>query len=185
MNDYETVRAKVESILTPGFSYQDGKFVYDKVCELPEDALILEIGSWQGRSTCAMGFACVGTRRRIVSVDVEPEGEPSRTGFRRNVVAMGLRELVTEIIGDSRQVMKGWTTPLDFAFIDGNHDYPFVLSDFELTYPWIKHGGWIAFHDMDDPATPGISKMWNEAASKLLDCHQRVAGSCILAGRKP
>ena len=184
MNDYEAVRAKVESISTAGFSYQDCKFVYDKVCELPDDALILEIGSWQGRSTCAMGFACLGTHRHIMSVDIEQEGSLTRTGLRNNIAAMGMREVITELIGWSQEIMKEWTTPLDFAFIDGNHDTS-VLSDFALTYPWIKRGGWMAFHDMDDPRTPCVSRMWNELASKLLDCHERVNGSCIIAGRRP
>ena len=185
MGNYEAVRAMVEGIPTAGFSPQDGKFVYDKVCELPDDALILEIGSWQGRSTCSMGFACLGTHRRIVSVDVAAEGDPVREGLRRNISAMGLRDVITELIGESHAIMKAWTTPLDFAFIDGAHDDPSVFGDFELTYPWIKRGGWVAFHDMDDPRTPCVSRMWNELASKLLDCHERVNGSCIIAGRRP
>jgi len=37
--------------------------------------------------------------------------------------------------------------PLDFAYVDGNHRYPYVLQDIALFYPKIKIGGLIAGHD--------------------------------------
>jgi len=36
---------------------------------------------------------------------------------------------------------------LDFAYIDGNHEYEYVLRDIELYYPKIKNGGVIGGHD--------------------------------------
>jgi len=36
---------------------------------------------------------------------------------------------------------------LDFAYIDGNHAYKYVLQDIELYYPKIKDGGVIGGHD--------------------------------------
>src|SRR5215471_2594710 len=37
---------------------------------------------------------------------------------------------------------------LDLLFIDGNHTYPAVKSDFELYSPLVRPGGMIAFHDI-------------------------------------
>ena len=36
---------------------------------------------------------------------------------------------------------------LDFVFIDGNHDYPYVKEDIELWTPKVKKGGIVAGHD--------------------------------------
>lgn len=36
---------------------------------------------------------------------------------------------------------------LDFAYIDGNHDYSFVLADLDSWYPKVKPGGLIGGHD--------------------------------------
>lgn len=36
---------------------------------------------------------------------------------------------------------------LDFVYIDGNHDYSFVLEDLDLWYPKVKVGGIIGGHD--------------------------------------
>ncbi len=37
--------------------------------------------------------------------------------------------------------------PLDFVYVDGNHDYEFVKSDIEKFYPLLKNGGVMGGHD--------------------------------------
>jgi len=39
---------------------------------------------------------------------------------------------------------------LDFVYIDGNHEYEYVLDDIKLYYPHIKSGGFIGGHDADN-----------------------------------
>lgn len=42
--------------------------------------------------------------------------------------------------------------PIDFLFIDGDHNYEGAIKDFEMYAPLVKSGGIIAFHDiMRDP----------------------------------
>lgn len=57
---------------------------------------------------------------------------------------------------------------LDFAYIDGNHSYNYVLADLEMWWPKIKHGGMIigddAFDKLDDPnrdTNGDISIVWD------------------------
>lgn len=38
---------------------------------------------------------------------------------------------------------------LDFVYIDGNHDYEFVVKDISLYYPKLKMGGLLSGHDYD------------------------------------
>jgi len=50
--------------------------------------------------------------------------------------------------------------PVDFIFIDGDHTYEGVRSDFEMYKKLIKRGGYIAFHDTE--YAEGVSRFWSE-----------------------
>jgi predicted O-methyltransferase YrrM len=55
--------------------------------------------------------------------------------------------------------------PIDFAFIDGDHTYNGVKSDFQLYGPLVRAGGLIAFHDIcPRPESPDIQvdRFWAE-----------------------
>jgi predicted O-methyltransferase YrrM len=58
--------------------------------------------------------------------------------------------------------------PLDFLFIDGDHSYAGVKSDFEQYAPLVRSGGLIAFHDIvDHPdynAGGDVPRFWRELA---------------------
>jgi predicted O-methyltransferase YrrM len=41
----------------------------------------------------------------------------------------------------------GWTTPIDFLFIDGDHSWQGISDDWRLWAPWISPGGIVALHD--------------------------------------
>lgn len=41
--------------------------------------------------------------------------------------------------------------PLDFVYIDGNHDYKFVSEDIEIWTPKVKKGGLVSGHDYNIP----------------------------------
>jgi cephalosporin hydroxylase len=51
---------------------------------------------------------------------------------------------------------------IDFLFIDGDHSYDGVRSDFELFSPLVRAGGIIAFHDIDDGVSIGVKQFWGE-----------------------
>lgn len=56
---------------------------------------------------------------------------------------------------------------LDFLFIDGDHTYEGVKQDFEMYSPFVKSGGIIALHDINDTQRHRnrnvyVSKFWNE-----------------------
>jgi len=56
---------------------------------------------------------------------------------------------------------------LDFLFIDGDHTYEGVKQDFEEYKEFVKSGGWVAFHDINDTKHHRemdvyVGKLWNE-----------------------
>jgi cephalosporin hydroxylase len=54
---------------------------------------------------------------------------------------------------------------IDFLFIDGDHSYPGVKSDFELYAPLVRQGGVIALHDIcvaRPELDSHVDQFWNE-----------------------
>ena len=56
---------------------------------------------------------------------------------------------------------------LDFLFIDGDHTYEGVKQDFEMYSSFVKNGGYVAFHDINDTEfhrqlNCHVAKFWNE-----------------------
>jgi hypothetical protein len=52
--------------------------------------------------------------------------------------------------------------PLSFCYIDGNHLYEFVSSDFKNTDEFLEPGGFILFDDSAKDFHPGVSKLMDE-----------------------
>jgi predicted O-methyltransferase YrrM len=47
----------------------------------------------------------------------------------------------------SQVLTVGWSTPIDFLFIDADHSYPAVKADWEGWAPHVVSGGHVAMHD--------------------------------------
>lgn len=66
----------------------------------------------------------------------------------------------------SYNVVKVWSKPIDYIFIDGDHKYDAVKQDFNDWFPLVKQNGIIAFHD--SAAFRGGPRYW-EGPSKFVD----------------
>lgn len=77
-----------------------------------------------------------------------------------------------------RELLEG--KGIDFLFIDGDHSYEGVKSDFHLYYEFVKRPGIIAFHDILDKC--GVDRFWAEIKPKyrsmelVEDYNQNCAG---------
>jgi predicted O-methyltransferase YrrM len=60
------------------------------------------------------------------------------------------------------QQVKAITPSLDFLFIDGDHRYEAIKSDFNMYSSLVRPGGIIAFHDIAINEEGGGSRFWNE-----------------------
>lgn len=184
---YAEAEPYVQSV--PGWMLEgQEKFLFDKVKSLPDGAVILEMGADRGRSTSAMALACVGTRKKIFSIDTFA-GNSGMMGknddyyleWRGNLERLGVGDYVTGLQGYTFDVLPTWNRPVDFTFIDASHEYIDVLNDLRLIYPFVKQGGWIAFHDVE-PGWPGPWRVWLEYGIPLLTDHETV--HTLSCGRK-
>jgi predicted O-methyltransferase YrrM len=70
-------------------------------------------------------------------------GSPER--FAANTAQFGPRSVLLRTT--SAEALKTWSTPLDFLFIDGDHNYDAVLFDLQSWKRWLKPGALMAMHD--------------------------------------
>jgi cephalosporin hydroxylase len=121
----------------------------ERVSEL-QPAAICEIGAATGGTLCAVSHTAIDTAT-IVSVDYD--FTPARMHAVPRLARRGQK--VTCIAGDShtpavhsRVVSALGSARLDLLFIDGDHSYDGVRSDFEMYRGLVRRGGMIAFHDI-------------------------------------
>ena len=139
--------ARIESLLLP----LEPLALYRLCKMLPENTKILEIGSYQGGSTVAIGHAIAGTNKSLYCLDpwqnyLDQDDFVVFNNFLRN----------TSFIGENLRVLKGKSTAFaellagkefDLIFIDGAHDYMSVRADIIIAFSAIKAGGIICGHD--------------------------------------
>ena len=115
--------------------------------------VIVEIGSWKGRSTIVLAAgARAGAGGPVYAVDPHqglPQlgGEPTFAVFQANIAAAGVADLVRPLQQRSADVARGFTSPVELIYIDGAHDHAAVLEDFTAWFPTVLDGGVMAFHD--------------------------------------
>jgi predicted O-methyltransferase YrrM len=140
--------------------------------DLPAPQVIVEIGSYQGKSTVLLGsvMKTYFPQGKVYAIDPH-EGvvgaadqglqalPPTLLRFKQNIENAGLTSVVETIQEFSFNVK--WERPVSLLFIDGLHDYPNVARDFWHFAGWLKQGGYIAFHDYAD-YYPGVQAFVNE-----------------------
>lgn len=131
---------------------------------------VLEIGSFEGLSTCYFLWRLSGAQLTCVDTFAGSPGLPSgaRPGleeaFDRNVELVDSTR-VRKLVGDSRRVLldlAGEAPRFDLVYVDGSHRGLDVLVDGALSWPLLEVGGVIVFDDYgwallgDDPLSrPG------------------------------
>jgi predicted O-methyltransferase YrrM len=126
--------------------------------------MIVEVGSWLGRSTCALAANTNGT---VWAVDTWagteqqghdlPDHESLFKQFKENVSGLN----VIPVVSESVDAAKRFSCGLDMIFIDANHDYEKVKEDIGIWSPLLKTGGIFCGHDYGG-AWVGVTKAVNE-----------------------
>lgn len=118
---------------------------------------IVEIGSWKGKSTTCLSLGSkAGAGTPITAID--PHTGSSEHGdvdtyaeFLHNIDRNGITDMVEPIREYSQNVGKEWDKPVELLWIDGAHEYEYVLQDLEIWEQFLIDGGVIAFHDSTMP----------------------------------
>ena len=144
----------------PGFlTEREARFLALVAACAPAQGVILEIGSFKGKST--VGLASIALRYGLGPVvAVDPHTAPAVTDyghgtaqsswedFRMSLERAGVTHAVEAHRAYSRDLARGWNRPIRFLWIDGDHTYQGAKADIELFRPHLVPGGIVAMHDV-------------------------------------
>jgi predicted O-methyltransferase YrrM len=131
----------------------------------PVDGDVVEVGSWQGRSTCYLAAACRDADNGRVHAIEHFKGNPGKqdkyvvgaedlsdlkANFQQNIARLGLTDRVVLHDGRSEDVadqVRADVSAARLLFLDGEHTYPALSRDLELYADLVAPGGVIVFDD--------------------------------------
>jgi hypothetical protein len=122
-----------------------------------ESGCIVEVGSYRGRSTAALGLGSLDGHRAPVFA-IEPHesftgvfggnfGPADRAAFYRAMLATGVWEVVRLVNLSSEVVAAGWTRPVGMLWLDGDHTYEGVRRDYRCWEPHLEEDAVLALDD--------------------------------------
>lgn len=156
-NQIEKLLNKIMSI-DGQISRNEAKNLIKLAKNISSDNVIVEIGSYQGRSTLALAFgSLLGNHNRIYAIDPHIEffgmlggqfDPKDQAKLYYNLVKYKVGEIVAVVSLSSLNAAKSWSLRnIGLLFIDGDHTYDAVRSDYESWAPFLIEKGIIAFHD--------------------------------------
>lgn len=103
------------------------------------DGVIVEVGSYQGKSTVFMARV---TKNPIYAIDPHYLGSYKKflgnTKKYKNIIPLKKT---------SAAANKNWRLPISLLHIDGNHEYKFAKQDLELWLSHLENNGTVICHD--------------------------------------
>jgi predicted O-methyltransferase YrrM len=175
-------RAMLESLRgIEGLMLEKEALALFRMCKrLPDKARILEIGSYQGGSTLAIGHAISGSKIELYCLDPWSNylDQGDFADFERSKISDDFRIINnfiknTAFIGDNLRMLRGKTSAFaellegkgfNFIFIDGAHDYDSVRYDIKVAFSALKPGGFVCGHDYHSEGH-GVVRAVNELIS--------------------
>ena len=145
----------------PGFLLEnEARFLGMMAACAPRDGVIVEIGSFKGKSAVMLGkLAKHYGFGPVVAIDphnfnnaelAEHRAEPGATSydeFLRNIESAGVAPYVEVHRAFSTELAKTWNRSIRMLWIDGDHSYAGAKGDFDGFMPHMIPGGFVALHD--------------------------------------
>jgi hypothetical protein len=126
--------------------------------ELPLDAIVVKIGAGAGTDTIAI--LEITEDIILFSVDILAGESPATTNEHLRLIENGYDQsgCVVRIWGDSKVCGLRWPISVDFLLIDGDHSEEGLAGDIKTWFRHVKSGGFISFHDYDEPKWPAVKE---------------------------
>jgi len=128
--------------------------------KVPKDGVIVEIGSYCGKSTVTLAIA--NPMANVFAIDpwgdrvINGKPDPDKWDeFKNNIVGLSN---ITPIKDYSENVGAMWKLDINLLFIDGDHTKFGVYTDLQLWIPHVVKGGVVLLHDYTEKC--GVRPAW-------------------------
>lgn len=168
MNLFGRIKRALELHVIRNYKEIDGWLTLDEALALyrqaslvPRDGIIVEIGSWKGKSTYCLAKGL--KKGKIYAIDpfdasgeeasaklyAEKKGDKSLVDqFNENMSLYGVLDKICVLVGCSSQYLDKFSY-INLLFIDGDHSMEGCNYDFDNFHHHVVSGGYIVFHDFD------------------------------------
>lgn len=147
--------------LTEGMiTFEEANLLY-QLAKTTKENCIIEVGSYRGRSTVALGRGSIdGYGVPVFAIEPHEEfkgvlgvqfGAPDRGAFYKAMLDTSCYHVVRLINLSSEIVAPNWDNMISLLWIDGDHTYEGVRRDVDSWLPHLAKGAIIAFDDSTDP----------------------------------
>lgn len=134
------------------------------------DGPIVEIGSFQGKSTIYMAQA---TSQKIYAIDPhlgkvlsgQKSGKETYSTFLRNIKKFHVQDKVIPIRKTSAEANKNWRGKIALLHIDALHEYGPVKADLKMWLPHLGPNGVVVCHDAFAP----YFEVWRAVKGEIFD----------------
>ena len=151
------------------------------------NAIIVEIGSHKGRSSCCLAAGALNNNSKVYCIDIwenyinidfptewgtETFSDPNIfIEFKNNINKYGFHDIINYIQGNSNDIGSKWEMPIDLLLIDGDHSYEGIKNDYEKWSPFMVKNGLILFHDYNSENHPDVKEYINHNYNIIqIDC---------------
>jgi len=162
----------------------------EKAKACPPGSVFVEIGTWEGdfsyelltQTSCAKLY-CVDPYKHfdadgykdgmntLSQNEFDKKYEKTKDRFKR------FGDRVEFLRMTSKEAVKRFEDlSIEYIYVDGNHDYPYVEEDIRLWYPKVKKGGYLCGDDVysQDPsehdANNNVLRIWSRDAYGVPNC---------------
>lgn len=131
------------------FTKAEAQAMYDTLLTIPPSSVVVEIGSYCGRSSSLIGMMAMQEEKGFEfycvdnfitpweGKDVHAIFETNMRGIKHELMKMNSKR-ASHLFDDGE---------IDFLFVDGDHLYEGVMADIKRWLPKVKVGGAVLFHD--------------------------------------
>lgn len=170
MNHYDFTGIATWDQIKGFFSLAEAIAMQLVVKHLPPNSVLVELGSFQGRSSVAIAAVlpessvlhCIdffeGTilSPGQVRPPMEEVVKMNVDAFTKNIEAFGVKDKVKLHISPTTAAAKLFAPEsIDLLFIDADHSYEGVVADLQHWYPKLKSGGFLLCDDYEEK-WPGV-----------------------------
>lgn len=144
---------EVLSSVTGWLSDNEAVYLNTMAAQVQAPNVIVEIGSFQGKSTIALAL---NSSVPVYAIDPHHDhtdeiggvfGSSDRARFAENIVAAGVHERVCPVNLTSNEAYSGFNHPVGLLFIDGGHNFNQVRDDVFGWGSYLIAGGLLCIHD--------------------------------------
>ncbi len=160
-----SVSDKIEGFL----AIEEARLLFDQSVQIPENSVIVELGSFCGKSSFILASVAKHKRSKLYCVDafipnfdcVSTPVEIARKSITEKVL-IPFYDHVELIESDTSEAAQYINAEVDFMFIDADHSYEGVIKDCAAWLPKLRPGACVAFHDYFNEAFPGVKQAVDE-----------------------